>query len=72
MENSTPESKEVPQKEITPIDTAWLAQWLKVYQENQNTQINLLRSIQGMLQFFVVLIVISLIIQGCFILFSGI
>ena len=65
MENSTPENKEIPQKEIPPIDTVWLSQWLRVFQENQIAQINLLKSIQGMLQFFVVLIVISIIIESC-------
>ena len=71
MENNVAPENQLPaQKEITPVDTAWLAQWLKVLQHNQNTQIQLLQSIRGMLQFFVVLTVISMILGGCSILLS--
>ena len=70
MDNIDPENNLQQKKEPAPIDPNWLGQWLQAIQKSQNTQIELLNSIRGMLQFFVVLTILSMILGACSVILS--
>ena len=70
MDNIDPENNLQQKKEPALIDPNWLGQWLQAIQKSQNTQIELLNSIRGMLQFFVVLTILSMILGACSVILS--